>query len=153
MGDKVFADTNIWIYALTESELKTDKIKRGNALQLFEELLEQVKHICVSIQVINECHWNFLRKFNISDRVAIKIIQENIIAILIVKNIGLSAYTLSNQIRYKYNLSYWDSLIIASALENDCSILYTEDMQHGQIIEDKLKIVNPFKEMQLKSIQ
>ncbi|MBX6423467.1 PIN domain-containing protein [Thermosulfurimonas sp. F29] len=44
--------------------------------------------------------------------------------------------------KYKYN--YWDSLIIASALENDCSVLYTEDMQHGQIIEGRLKIVNPF---------
>jgi predicted nucleic acid-binding protein len=36
-------------------------------------------------------------------------------------------------------------LIIASALENKCKILYTEDMQDGQIIEGKLKIENPFK--------
>jgi len=45
-------------------------------------------------------------------------------------------------IDYKY--SYWDSLIITSALENNCLICYSEDMQHGQIIEDKLRIVNPF---------
>jgi predicted nucleic acid-binding protein len=45
--------------------------------------------------------------------------------------------------QYKY--SYWDSLIIASALENKCKILYTEDMQDGQIIEGKLKIENPSK--------
>ncbi len=44
------------------------------------------------------------------------------------------------------NYSYWDSLVIASALENNCSILYTEDMQHGQTIENSLKITNPFKE-------
>jgi predicted nucleic acid-binding protein len=51
------------------------------------------------------------------------------------------ALSVANQ--YKY--SYWDSLIIASALENKCKILYTEDMQDGQIIEGKLKIENPFK--------
>jgi len=47
--------------------------------------------------------------------------------------------------REKYKYSYWDSLILASALENSCSILYSEDMQHGQVIEDSLKIINPFK--------
>jgi predicted nucleic acid-binding protein len=42
-------------------------------------------------------------------------------------------------------VSYWDSLIISSALESGCKILYTEDMHHNQIIEGKLKIINPFK--------
>lgn len=40
--------------------------------------------------------------------------------------------------------AYWDSLILAVALENNCSTLYTEDMQDGQIIEGKLRIINPF---------
>ena len=35
-------------------------------------------------------------------------------------------------------------LIIASALENECEVLYSEDLQHGQVIDDKLRIVNPF---------
>ena len=40
---------------------------------------------------------------------------------------------------------FFDSnIIITSALENDCSILYTEDLQHEQVIEGKLKIINPF---------
>jgi len=51
----------------------------------------------------------------------------------------------SNDLRLKYKFSYWDSLIIASALESGCGILYTEDMQDGQVIEDRLRIVNPFK--------
>ena len=50
------------------------------------------------------------------------------------------------KIRRKYSYSYWDSLIIASALENNCKALYTEDIQDGQIIEDKLTIINPFKD-------
>ena len=48
------------------------------------------------------------------------------------------------EISIRYKFSYWDSLIVASALENNCSILYTEDMQDGQVIEEKLRIVNPF---------
>ena len=48
------------------------------------------------------------------------------------------------EISIRYNFYYWDSLIVASALENNCSILYTEDMQDGQVIEESLKIVNPF---------
>ena len=44
----------------------------------------------------------------------------------------------------KYDFQVFDGIIIAAALEADCDILYSEDMQDGQIIEDKLKIVNPF---------
>ncbi|QTA83264.1 PIN domain-containing protein [Desulfonema limicola] len=50
----------------------------------------------------------------------------------------------SFEIMEKYKFSNWDCLIIASALENGCTILYTEDMQHGQIIEKNLKVINPF---------
>jgi predicted nucleic acid-binding protein len=73
------------------------------------------------------------------------LIYENIVLISEIKDIGFSTYRLSNDIRQKYRLSFWDSLIIASALENNCLTLYSEDMQDGQIIEDRLKIINPFK--------
>jgi predicted nucleic acid-binding protein len=48
------------------------------------------------------------------------------------------------KIAQDYKYSYWDSLIIASALENECSILFTEDMQNGQVIEGRLRIKNPY---------
>lgn len=51
----------------------------------------------------------------------------------------------ASELREKYTFSYWDSLIVATALENNYSILYSEDMQHGQIIETSLTITNPFK--------
>jgi len=44
-----------------------------------------------------------------------------------------------------YKFQFYDCLIIATALENNCTILYSEDMQHNQLIEDKLTILNPFK--------
>lgn len=46
-------------------------------------------------------------------------------------------------IKRRYRYSFWDSLIIASALENHCTLLYSEDMQHGQAIEGTLTIRNP----------
>jgi len=47
-------------------------------------------------------------------------------------------------IMMKYRYNYWYCLILASALEHDCGILYTEDLQNGQILEKSPKIINPF---------
>ena len=145
MKDKTFIDTNIWIYSLVESSREIDRYKREVSLKLLENLVKE-NFICMSIQAVNECHWNFARKFKLEDKIAIKTIEDNILQIVEVYGMNLSTYELSHIIRQKYKVSFWDSLIIASALENGCNILYTEDMQHGQIIEDNLKIINPFEE-------
>jgi len=47
----------------------------------------------------------------------------------------------------QYTFSYWDSLIMASAFENECETLYTEDLQDRQVTEGNLRIENPFKRM------
>ena len=49
------------------------------------------------------------------------------------------------QIADKFQYSFYDSLIIAAALSCNCKTLYSEDMQDGQVIENSLTIVNPFK--------
>ncbi len=54
----------------------------------------------------------------------------------------------ASTLRQKYNLSFWDSLIISSALLGQANYLYSEDMQHGLIIEKKLEIINPFQQFQ-----
>lgn len=51
---------------------------------------------------------------------------------------------LSLEIMKKYRFSYWDSVIIASAIESNCPVLYSEDMHHSQLVEGKVKIINPF---------
>jgi len=45
--------------------------------------------------------------------------------------------------REKYNISYWDSLVVASALESGCTKLYSEDMQEGLVVDGILNIINP----------
>lgn len=49
------------------------------------------------------------------------------------------------RIKNKYGYSYYDSLIISAALQIECNILFSEDMQHNQTIENQLKIINPFR--------
>jgi predicted nucleic acid-binding protein len=60
--------------------------------------------------------------------------------------VSLSLPTIESCLRLKekYCYSWWDSLILASALESDCVTVYSEDMQDGQLIEDRLTIKNPF---------
>jgi predicted nucleic acid-binding protein len=45
----------------------------------------------------------------------------------------------------RYEFSFYDSVIVASALRAENDMLYTEDLQHGQVIEQQLKVVNPFR--------
>ncbi len=143
MKDNVFLDTNIFIYALTEPKDKRDLLKRDVALSLLQKLVNE-KNIFVSVQVINEIHINMVRKFKIEDEIVFRILQENISVVATVKSLTHQTYEKAFEIRQKYNISYWDSLVIASALEGDCSIIYSEDMQDDLLIDDKLRVLNPF---------
>ena len=51
----------------------------------------------------------------------------------------------ASELREAYSLSYWDSLIVANALNADCTVLYSEDMQDGLQVEQRLTIINPIK--------
>ena len=61
-----------------------------------------------------------------------------------VQPVLLSTVKLAQKLIGTYDLQLYDSIIVAAALEADCGVLYSEDMQDGQIIENMLKIVNPF---------
>jgi predicted nucleic acid-binding protein len=136
MSDKSFIDTNIWVYAHLQ---ETNNGKCNAAL----ELLETLPFLVSSTQVLNE-YYSVMLKNKIADNV----IQDNteiIIAITDIPVIQIMTIRLAHKIKLKYGFSYWDSLILASALEADCQRLYSEDMQHQQVIEGSLMIVNPFK--------
>ena len=72
-----------------------------------------------------------------------KILTETIFY-LPVRTISSKTIRSGLDVHEKYQYSFYDSLIIASALENECSILYSEDLQHNQKIEKSLTIINPF---------
>jgi predicted nucleic acid-binding protein len=140
--NRVFIDTNIWIYGLVKSDDPAEKDKRMVSISLFEKLCSE-NEIVVSTQIVNECHWNLIRKFGYKDREVFMRIQENIMDICTVMNVTSRTYQHSLKIREQFNISFWDSLVVTSALEGDCFMLYTEDMQHGQKI-GKMRVANPF---------
>ena len=74
--------------------------------------------IVVSVQVLNKLHFNMVRKFKIDDDIAFKAIQENVFTIASFETLTAQIYTKAVQIREQYNISYWDSLVVASALES-----------------------------------
>jgi predicted nucleic acid-binding protein len=134
MKDEVFFDSNLWIYLYSEDD------KSAIVSQIINKHFD---HIKISTQVLGEC-FNVLTKKKIKTLEQTKEIIDNIASVTEVLGIDKLLVTKAIEIHTKYKYSYYDSLIIASALENGCTILYTEDMQNGQIIDEKLTIINPF---------
>ncbi len=139
MKDKVFIDTNIFAYLFD----KTDRVKSKNAIQLVRNNFAN-KNSVISYLVIQEFINVALNKFKktLSNKEIIEFLQdvlEPMCEIYPNKELFIKGITL--QKRWKY--SFYDSLIIAAALKANCNILYSEDLQYGQVIDD-LKIINPF---------
>ena len=136
MKDRVFVDTNVFVYLYSEDE----KEKQNRALNALEH------YDCVtSTQTLNEFCNVCLKKMRMPEEVvshSIDEISEECEITLI------DHYTVKKALalRSKYGYSYYDCLILASALACDCQYLLTEDLQNGQIIENKLKVVNIFKQ-------
>ena len=61
-----------------------------------------------------------------------------------IASIDEGAILKSSELREALSLSFWDSLILSSALLGGAEVLYTEDMADGMVVESRLKIVNPF---------
>ena len=139
--DNAFIDTNIWIYALVQEKKNVDKHLK--AIELLEKL-RLTNKILISTQVINEFHWVLLRKYNFKDNDILKKVEESILIISDIVPVDFEQYLSSAKIRDKYKLSFWDSIIVASALKYNCKIIYTEDLGHNQLFENKLKIIKPF---------
>ena len=132
MNDNYFIDSNICVYLFDKNQNKS-----FIAYQLVEE--EPI----VSTQVIAETVNVLIKKFKFSKNDAFdsaKYILSNTNLIAVSGNNLESAFEIS----LKYGYSFYDSIIIASALESNCKILYSEDFHHKQKIENKLQIINPF---------
>ena len=136
MSDKVFLDTNILIYSYSEDEIEKQTI----ANELLEEYSE---NIIISNQVVNELVNVLFKKFKLSSDDIENVVLELDTFIPIV-NFELATQIKALRLKEKYKFQYYDALIIATALENNCDILFSEDMQHQQVIENVLTIINPF---------
>jgi predicted nucleic acid-binding protein len=128
-----FFDTNILVY-LVSSDL--EKARRSEALLAGGGT--------VSVQVLNEFASAARRKTKLSFA-EIRAILADVRRICAVKPVDVETHELGLDIAERYRCAVYDGVIIAAALRAGCSVLFSEDFQHGQRIEG-LTIRNPFRE-------
>jgi predicted nucleic acid-binding protein len=133
-GTRAFVDTNIWLYAFIETQ---DASRH--------ECAETVIRNCtpvLSTQVINEVCVNLLRRAAFTEDDLSQLIEafyDDYYVVVPSRQVLIDA----SRLRRRYSLSFWDSMIVASAMSAKVSVLYSEDMQDGLVINGQLKIVNP----------
>jgi len=135
MPAKILLDTNLWVYLYAKNPPQ-------RSARIREIIANQFDAIVASTQILGELYHVLTRKNLISSPEAKAIILEMITDFPILE-IDTAKVLQALDISARYGYSYWDSLIIATALLADCHTLYSEDMQHQQMV-DKLQILNPF---------
>ncbi|CAN5602466.1 PIN domain-containing protein [soil metagenome] len=139
MSANYFIDTNIFIYQLEA----LDGSKSVTADGLIRKGIE-TKDACISFQVVQECLNTALRKAEIPLSVdEMRTYIDNVLEPLFRVPASIPLYKRALGIQARYGYSFYDSLIVAAALDAGCERIYSEDMQSGQRIEG-LKIENPF---------
>ncbi|HEV2135126.1 MAG TPA: PIN domain-containing protein [Terracidiphilus sp.] len=139
MSDRYFLDTNIFVYSFDSAA----PAKARKAQDLIAEALATGKGV-VSYQVVQEFFNAALRRFALPMKIAD---AERYLTSVFRPLLGVqSSGALFSQALLtfgKNKLSWYDSLIVAAALQANCDLLYSEDMQHGQKYGN-LRVVNPF---------
>lgn len=136
MRDKVFIDTNVIVYLYSEDE--PDKQVIAHTL-----ITDGSFDLVISTQVVGEFVNVLSRKFHLDpDRIKMAIDDFN--DHFEIALIGIDAIERALALMKKYRYSYWDSMVIASAIENDCTILFSEDLQDRQLVLQQMRIINPF---------
>ncbi|MEL7351227.1 MAG: PIN domain-containing protein [Cyanobacteria bacterium P01_A01_bin.116] len=134
-NQQCFLDSNIWIYALAEHQ---DPEKQEVARRLVSD-----KSIAISTQVINEVCRNLIKKSDFPENQIQRLVQ-TLYNRCQVTSLNVTILLRASDLRSRYQLSFWDSLIVSSALTSKVSMLYSEDMQHGLIVAEQLTVINPF---------
>lgn len=135
-----FLDTNIFVYAL----LSNEPLKKQRAVQLLEQALAS-RQGCISYQVVQEFANVATRKF--AQRFTSDQCKQFIEAAMQPLNRVPSSPELLNaalDLQADTRYGFYDSLMLAAALQAGAEVLYSEDMQHNQLIAGTLRITNPF---------
>ncbi len=129
---RAFFDTNILVYAFADDSRSA----------LAKELLQTGG--IITVQSLNELA-NVLRRKHLLDwpnvRSHLQAVRMQCHGLVILDE---TIHDHGLTIAQRHNLSIYDSMILAAALAAECDTLYSEDMQHGLLIDERLRIVNPF---------
>ena len=128
-----FFDTNVLIYLASDDAAKADRaeaiIGSGGA---------------ISVQILNELANVARRKMRMSWRDTHAFLSL-LRGLLTVHSFAVETHETGLALAERYNLSIYDAMIAASALDADCDTLCSEAMQHGMVLDGRLRIVNPFR--------
>jgi predicted nucleic acid-binding protein len=128
-----FFDTNVLVYIASSEPAKADQA---------EAMIDNGGTI--SVQVLNELTNVARRKMQMSWQETHALLSL-LRGLLTVHSNAVEAHDTVLVLAERYNLSIYDAMIAASALHADCDTLWSEDMQHGLVLDDRLRILNPFR--------
>lgn len=128
-----FFDTNVLLYAASDDRVKADQAEKiiggGGA---------------ISVQVLNELASVARRKMRMSWGDTHRFLS-TLRELLTVHPITIEVHESGLALAERYNLSLYDAVTAASALHAGCDTLWSEDMQHGMALDERLRIVDPFR--------
>jgi predicted nucleic acid-binding protein len=139
MNDRFFLDTNIFVYSFDQSAAA----KSRKSVQLIRQALTAQKGV-ISYQVVQEFFNAALKRFAQpmkpieAEQYLITVLQP-----LLAVHSSQALYAEALHLHAQRGLSWYDSLIVSAAIQARCNLLYTEDLQHGQVFET-LWVMNPF---------
>ncbi len=134
-----FLDSNVWLYVFGANvDIEKHRIA---------DVLIESPDIRISTQVIGEICNTLLRKTSITESRIQQMIEELYDQFHPWYLHDREQMLRASALRERYNLSHWDSFIVLAALETNCSILYSEDMHDGLVVDGTLTIRNQFKEL------
>ena len=128
-----FIDTNVLVYVASGDPVKAERAEKIIA-----------DGGTISVQVLNELANVARRKMRMTwseTRALLSIIR----ALLPVQPISVEIHETGLALAERYGLSIYDAMIAASALHAECDTLWSEDIQDGVVIQDRLRIANPFR--------
>ena len=135
MNDNIFLDTNILVYEHTDM----DPVKQSVAQKLITD-----ERSFISTQVLQELANTLNRKFKHNWKDVKNVLEEACTNNNLHSNTQITIMQ-ACEIAMRYGFSFYDSMIISAAIDSNCTTLFSEDLQDGQIIYEKLTIQNPFK--------
>jgi predicted nucleic acid-binding protein len=127
-----FFDSNILLYVLSGDPEKADRVERLIA-----------DGGTISVQVLNEIVNVARRKMRMSLRETRDFLT-TLRGLLPVVPLTIETHDAGLALAERYEFSTYDAMIAASAIQSGCDTLWSEDMQHGMAVDDRLRIVNPF---------
>ena len=138
MSVEVFIDTNLLYYANTDSP----DPRHARARELIEPLWSEPGRAAVSVQVLQELHVNLIRKGGLQPASSAERVR-NYLAWKVVDN-DRTLLAAAFDVQTRWQLSYWDSLIIAAALRAGAPQLWSEDLADGQSYGE-VRVANPLR--------